>query len=667
MKVDLNKAFPFLGIRGKLLVAFVGLAAGPFAVMGIYTVYSMSHALTGINAEHLRLQLQSNVGHIESYLAQLDANAQTLAHWVQESGVFEDAKISAEGRSLVEPFFYHFASVRPDYYQTRLFSERGFERVRIDRNGERLKSVPEAELQDKSDRYYFKDAMAGPAGRTYFSPIDLNIERGEIEVPHELVFRVARKVYDRRGYARGLVVINVFAREILDRLKLLRPKPRGDVLFIGEQGQFVREDCSSGDCEYTLGQARQYLADFPSPIVESLVAGGTAAMAEGRAQFISYGPVRVGGSAEDRRWHLAILYPKEQVLAPAQRLKGLFYLFGTLIAAVALVLTGLATRALVTPIRSILRFVEGVAVGDFRRELVVETRDEIEQLADGVRHTANALEEAQARLVRWNEGLQAEVNRKVAEVESLIEAKHAIERQVRQADRLASLGMLAASLAHEIGNPLASIKAVIQVNLRAPDMTESARSLLEAILAEVDRLAQILERTTGFVRPARDQEVVVTPRVIFRRIVFFLEREARYKSVTLQLEGEAADRPVLVEAQKLEQVLLNLMVNAVQAIEKPGTVVVCTTLRGAMLEIAVEDTGPGVPEELRGRLFDTFFTTKAGGTGLGLPIVRQLVNEMKGEIRLEFPQTGGTRARIEVPVAFPVPPLPAAHPVGVSA
>lgn len=667
MKVDLNKAFPFLGIRGKLLVAFVGLAAGPFAVMGIYTVYSMSHALTGINAEHLRLQLQSNIGHIESYLAQLDANAQTLARWAQESGVFEDAKISAEGRSLVEPFFYHFASVRPDYYQTRLFSERGFERVRIDRKGERLESVPEAELQDKSDRYYFKDAMAGPAGRTYFSPIDLNIERGEIEVPHELVFRVARKVYDRRGYARGLVVINVFAREILDRLKPLRPKPRGDVLFIGEQGQFVREDCSNGDCEYTLGQVRQYLADFPSPIVESLVAGGTAAMAEGRAQFISYGPVRVGGSAGDRRWHLAILYPKEQVLAPAQRLKGLFYLFGTLIAAVALVLTGLATRALVTPIRSILRFVEGVAVGDFRRELVVETRDEIEQLADGVRHTANALEEAQARLVRWNEGLQAEVNRKVAEVESLIEAKHAIERQVRQADRLASLGMLAASLAHEIGNPLASIKAVIQVNLRAPDMTESARSLLEAILAEVDRLAQILERTTGFVRPARDQEVVVTPRVIFRRIVFFLEREARYKSVTLQLEGEAADRPVLVEAQKLEQVLLNLMVNAVQAIEKPGTVVVCTTLRGAMLEIAVEDTGPGVPEELRGRLFDTFFTTKAGGTGLGLPIVRQLVNEMKGEIRLEFPQTGGTRARIEVPVAFPVPPIPAAHPVGVSA
>lgn len=667
MKIHLNKAFPFLGIRGKLLIAFVGLAAVPFAVMGIYTVYSMSHALTGINAEHLRVQLQSNVGHIESYLAQLDANAQILARWVQESGVFEDAKISAEGRPLVEPFFYHFALVRPDYYQTRLFSERGLERVRIDRKRERLEIVPEAELQDKSDRYYFKDAMAGPAGRTYFSPIDLNIERGEIEVPHELVFRVARKVHDRRGYARGLVVINVFAREILDRLKLLRPKPRGDVLFIGEQGQFVREDCSSGDCEYTLGQVRQYLADFPSPIVESLVAGGTAAMAEGRAQFISYGPVRVGGYAGDRRWHLAILYPKEQVLAPAQRLKGLFYLFGTLIAAVALVLTGLATHALVTPIRSILRFVEGVAVGDFRRELVVETRDEIEQLADGVRHTANALEEAQTRLVRWNEGLQAEVNRKVAEVESLTEAKHAIERQVRQADRLASLGMLAASLAHEIGNPLASIKAVIQVNLRAPDMTESARSLLEAILAEVDRLAQILERTTGFVRPARDQEVVVTPRVIFRRIVFFLEREARYKSVTLQLEGEAADRPVLVEAQKLEQVLLNLMVNAVQAIEKPGTVVVCTTLRGAMLEIAVEDTGPGVPEELRGRLFDTFFTTKAGGTGLGLPIVRQLVNEMKGEIRLEFPQTGGTRARIEVPVAFPLPPIPAAHPVGVSA
>lgn len=649
MSPSLDKLFPFLGLRGKLLIAFIGLALGPLAVLALYSIRTTSRALTTTNADHLRIQLGSNIGHIESYLALLDANAQMFSRWIQESGVFEGGQIDADGRSKVERFFYHWAWMRPDYYQLRVLCERGREQVRINRYGDRLETVPLDGLQDKSDRYYFKHAMAVPNDKTYFSPLDLNVEHAVVETPHQLVFRVARKTFDREGRARGLVVMNVFASEILDRVKLLRPDPSGDVVFVGDEGQLVREECSDGRCAYTFGLVRDYLKAFGPHVVASILSGEAGVMVEGQDKFISYAPIRVGGAKGERRWRLAIIYPRDRVLGPVYRMRHLFYVFAALVAAAALLLAGLATRALTTPIRSILRFVQGVAVGDFRQDLTVETRDEIEQLADGVRHTATALEEAQGRLVRWNEELQSQVTRKVAEIETLLETKHSMGQQLLHADRLASLGMLSASLAHEVGNPLAAIRTVIQVHLREPSVSESTREALELVLSEIDRLAEILGRITGFVRPARERPVAVTLAEVFRRVTFLVEREARKKGVVLRLEGDGAEWSIMADAQRLEQVLLNLLVNSLQALDGAGSVTVTVQRGPSGIDLTVDDTGPGIPEEARPKIFEPFFTTKAGGTGLGLPIVRQILREMGGDIRVECPEQGGTSVSVHLP------------------
>ncbi|MBI4512207.1 MAG: HAMP domain-containing protein [Deltaproteobacteria bacterium] len=654
MRLSFNKAFPFLGIRGKLLIAFVGLAVIPLATQATCGLRASNQALARTNAEHLRLQLLSNIGHLESYLALLEANAEMLARWVEESGAFDGDDIDSTGRTMVERLFYHFARMRPDYYQIRLLCSRGREQVRINRHGDGrhglgLEIVAEDQLQNKSDRYYFRDAMADSSGRAYFSPLDLNVERGEVEVPEQLVLRVAHKTRDPRGVERGLVVLNVFAREILDRLKVLRPDPRAEVLFIGDEGRFVREDCASGRCAYKFGRIQEHPTAVSPEIARSILRGETGVMVEGPQHFVSYAPMRAGGPGRESRWRLAIIYPKERVLGPVQRMRAAATSFTLGVVVVALALAVLATRTLTRPIKDILRFVQGISVGDFQRKLKVATRDEIELLADGVRSMAQALDEAQRRMIRWNEELKAEVASKVNEIETLLETKHAMERQLRQADRLSSLGMLSASLAHEIGNPLAGIKTVIQVHLRAPGVSPGTREALELVLAEVDRLAQILERVTGFVRPVRDRPVQVALGDVFRRIVFLLERQARKQEVALVLEGDGVDYPIVAEAQKLEQVVLNLVVNSLQAMTERGNVRIGAWRTPGGLEIVVSDTGPGIPEASRDKVFEPFYTTKAGGTGLGLSIVQQIVTEMRGTVRLEFPDSGGTRVRIDLP------------------
>ncbi|MBI2566578.1 MAG: hypothetical protein HYV63_06060 [Candidatus Schekmanbacteria bacterium] len=258
--------------------------------------------------------------------------------------------------------------------------------------------------------------------QTYFSPLDLNVERGELEFPEQLVYRVARQVLNRQGRASGLVVINVFGREILDRLKVLRSDPRGEALFVGSDGRFVRELCGGADCRFLFGRAQTDLRYLGEAVIAPLLAGETAMMVEVARHFVSYSPIHLRGSGVMTPWRLAILYPRELVVGPVNRMRNLAALFAALVAVVAITLSGLATRAFAVPLHRILAFLRRVEAGDFGADLVVETRDEIEELAGCVRDTARALEATQGRLLGWNEELQREVARQVAEMEALADA-----------------------------------------------------------------------------------------------------------------------------------------------------------------------------------------------------------------------------------------------------
>lgn len=650
MKPRFDIHLPFLGLRGKLLIAFVGLSLGPLALMGVYGVASVSESLTDANTDHLRLELLSNARHVESYRARLAAEATMLSERVTESGLLDYTETAPRAKIALGRVFIQLGQLRPDYYQIRVLDMRGEELVRVNRSGDTLHFVAERDLQNKGKRYYFNEAMRLPTSKTYFSPIDLNIERGGTEDPQRLVFRVAHKVVDGRGRVRGLLVLNIFADDLLGRLELLRPEPQARVLLVGRDGRFVYGDCSGQPCRYEFGDVRAVLRGFAPGTVQRLMAGEMALMVEGPEHFLSHTPIRSEGVASDDDLQLAILYPRDLVMAPVKRMRNLFLVFGALVGAVALLLAILGARSLSDPIMRILHFVRGVADGDFDQPLEVETRDEIEQLAAGVRDTARALETASSRLLGWNEELQKEVAAQVHEIEALHDNKHAMDRQLRQADRLASLGLLSASVAHEIGNPLASMKTVIQVHLKNPSVPESTRKALDLVISEVNRLGEILDRIRGYARPPRGEKVMVCLRDVYERVLLLVEREAQLEGIALELTGDGIDESIAAQGNQLEQVLLNLIVNAMQAMDHAGRVTVDGHLVAGELHLSVTDTGPGIPEEMRERVFDPFLTTKDGGTGLGLPIVRQSVGEMGGTVSIETAPGGGALLRVVLPL-----------------
>ena len=232
---------------------------------------------------------------------------------------------------------------------------------------------------------------------------------------------------------------------------------------------------------------------------------------------------------------------------------------------------------------------------------------------------------------------------------------------VRERDRLATLGEMSAGLAHEIRNPLAAIKGAAQ-ELNPDAFDEFDKEFLEIIVSEVDRLNVVVSEFLNYARPFRGTFVPLAPNDAVRRTVQLMVHDLPDVDVQLELTEDLPD--VSGDAEQLQQVLINLVLNAADAMDRKGHIVIRTSRREAlerdksgialfdrpdMVEIAVQDDGPGIPPQVRDNLFIPFFTTKQSGTGLGLPMCQRVVQHHGGVLEVDSTLGQGATFRVCLP------------------
>ena len=241
-----------------------------------------------------------------------------------------------------------------------------------------------------------------------------------------------------------------------------------------------------------------------------------------------------------------------------------------------------------------------------------------------------------------------------------ITARKAAEEQLAQQAALARVGQLAAVVAHEVRNPLAGIKGAVQVLMSRRAAGDPELPVMGDIVARIDSLGDLINDLMVFARPRPPQPAVVELRPLIREAVDMLRRDPAGAALDVAVEGPAiiltAD-PDLVRAT-----LLNLLLNAAQAMNGQGRITVSVTRRAETCVIRVSDTGPGIEPAIRDQVFEPFFTTKARGGGLGLPIARRTAELHGGAVTLECPREGGTT----VTLTLPVPPATAAPAPGTA-
>jgi len=231
--------------------------------------------------------------------------------------------------------------------------------------------------------------------------------------------------------------------------------------------------------------------------------------------------------------------------------------------------------------------------------------------------------------------------------------KRELSRRAQVNEKLAAIGTLTAGLSHEIRNPLNAAGLQLQVLERQIRKLEAQLqppllSPLRLVQEEIQRLENILQDFLQFARPRRLEPKPTSLQTIVARVLDLLDENARRRNVEIGRHLEEAT--VLADGDQLHQVILNLCLNAIEAMPHGGRLDIATAATPREVIITVDDDGPGIPEDIVGRLFEPFFTTKATGSGLGLPIAHAIVGQHGGTIDVKRLQDRGTRFEIRLPL-----------------
>ncbi len=324
------------------------------------------------------------------------------------------------------------------------------------------------------------------------------------------------------------------------------------------------------------------------------------------------------------------LDPTEQQLAGLKRLafSATAIAMGVIAVGIWLALTWLVDQ----PLQQLVEVMAHAEHGDLSARARTGRNDELGKLARHFNDMISKLDAAQGQLEQYH------------------------REQMARVDRLASLGEMAAAMAHEIRNPLTGISGALSVMSRGFAEDDPRREIVRQIRLLIDRLNKSVEDILDYSRPSRPQLQAVSLADIVERSLSLVEGEA--KKVQVHVVREAAQQPlplVTADPHQIQQVLTNLMLNAIQATPCGGEIRIRMGISGnhrpeQYARIEVEDTGKGMTPEETAQAFQPFFSTKPHGTGLGLPIAKQIIEQHYGRIALRSKPGNGTCVEIELPV-----------------
>jgi two-component system NtrC family sensor kinase len=321
-------------------------------------------------------------------------------------------------------------------------------------------------------------------------------------------------------------------------------------------------------------------------------------------------------------------------------------------------LTGIALSwqmgsRLARPIRKLENLVRQVAAGEREVQIEVETRDEIGALAGQFNQMTKALIRQEEEIRELNRGLEQKVRERTAELEEKnLQLLKAREELVR-AEKLAAVGELAAGVAHEINNPMAIIRGNAELLQMAIPPDDPSHEEVEIITRQVGRVERIVASLLKFARQGAKQDGSVDIGLLLDEVLGQLGHQVPLTGIVIRKNYDRELSPLPGDPDQLRQVFTNLLLNAVQAMAGSGTLSVATLadMTAGACSVTISDTGHGVAPENLTQLFNPFFTTKAGGTGLGLSVSYGIVKEHGGRIEVASQPGNGAVFTVTLPLS----------------
>jgi two-component system NtrC family sensor kinase len=312
-----------------------------------------------------------------------------------------------------------------------------------------------------------------------------------------------------------------------------------------------------------------------------------------------------------------------------------------------LVMLHFATGRIIDPLLRMVTATEEIARGDLSHKVEIDSHDEFGYLAHSFNQMTENLKAANQELIEWGKTLEKKVDERTSEL-------RAMQSHLIQSEKLASLGKLAAGVAHEINNPLGGVLIYSHLLLEDTPRNTPQYDNLRKIVKETTRCKDIVKGLLEFARPKEPEMSPVDMNQVVDRSLDFFSTQALFQNIEIR-KAYAADLPrIIADGGQLQQVFMNIIINAAEAMQGSGILTLRTSLSddGETIHIDFADTGPGIQAEDEKRLFEPFFTTKevGKGTGLGLAISYSIIQKHKGTITVKSRLGRGSTFTVKLPV-----------------
>lgn len=796
--LNLNKIFPWLSIRSKLIIAFVGLSVVPVALVGLHSIFSNVSMMEKIAYENLTHDVQTIREKTANFLAAVESDLHLLNN---SSNVQQLVKAMDDSLNVVpsgalqqvSTDILSFAETKAVYYQVRIVNEQGNELLRVERINDSSSVHPHhvafnSEVRPGRSSFYFLLVQNLDRNEIAFTPAEL-VDTHNERIP---VISFALPLFGAKGRV-GILIANVFARDLFQVIETKRHLDvNGKVVLVSNEGHYLYHSEKKKDWNRLLASREEdnLQHDYPPAVVNLLLSGKEGTLTEGVDEIISYGPLfsaRGHIPGNDATLGLTVpLYifesmPKDVILGPVTTFAWTFAGFLILFLVTAIGLGLLATQQFTKPISALQRGAEIIARGNYRHRLHVETHDEIEKLAGQFNAMASSLESHEQEIQRHRMRLEEMVRlrtRELTEEKSKLQAildnvpsafvlldrefriqtasaafgaitgfsledvrgkdcrtvfckdgfcqecvcrealqkgtivshidraddrgggerfiehiavpmkeggeftsileiitdvtkRKRLEQHIVQTEKLMAAGEMSAIIAHEFRNSLTSIKMILQLQKEARSLSRSDEKSLSVALDSIYHMEEVVAELLNFARPSPMGFRWEHLTSIVNEGLAFVQVHLTTHHIVLDKKLDLTLPPMLIDPPHLKEALVNILLNAVQAItggrtkagdrrisiitksirlrktfhdlrfvessESPSVeaegeggreIVLRSGTECAVIEVS--DTGSGIERDVLGRIFDPFFTTKASGSGLGLPMVKRTVNAHGG-------------------------------------
>lgn len=619
--------------------------------------------------------IKSNVDEFNVYLNSLRTDLVFLSNTPPVQGMIraldnqgidpKDGSTYQEWANRLSDIFLPLAKSKPDYMQIRYLDENGNELVRIDSNNGEAKVVSAADLQNKQDRYYFKDTISLSPGQIYISNIDLNKEGSppEVVVPFQPTIRYATPVVDSQGEKRGIIITNINITSLLATLNQPTDRPNQKHFLLGPAGFYLvhpQSDKEWGDPE-NLNTGFNLYQEYPDSAAEILSGSTNTLIAKGN--IMTHTPVQIDPNNSNN--YIVIL--KETPPFTPISVRNLSLIIGAISLGLIILSSLLAyyiAQSISSGVTVLQKDVEIITSGNLDHEATIKSQDEIGSLAKSFNTMTAAIKDS-----------RSEIDAKVKEqTQEIVETGNQLQNQRlailnvledvekdREIDKMKTEFISLAS--HQLRTPLSAMKWFLEMLLGGDvgKLTKEQQEQVENINQSNERMISLVNALLNVSR-IESGRLSIEPKPthicnLAKQTITELKTQANGKTINLDCTLSPKECTLNIDPKLISEVFQNLISNSIKYTTGKGKVLISIKKDKDQIVSTITDWGLGIPKDQQPRIFEKFFRAdnvlklETDGTGLGLYLVKKIIEASGGKIGFNSVATKGTTFWFTIPVS----------------